>query len=402
MKKIACWCCSFLIFIGCSKDMEEVVPDRDRPAFFLQGNINGEEVRFDVTLQDDIVSTGGVYYNGQDATEYQMGFYRNQQNRGPWYANWKDNFESLVIYFPPQNRIGKNDGGYDYLRSPKSYDYRFPRPGSGIGYRAHLYYSGYGWYLVGSLQEMNMRWDFGEGWEPFFSWNSQTSTYTQPHLYTDYHDRDIRLETFDTDGKLLRYDQIQFDFADESKLYTISLRPQNDSLYARVSGTPPYTYQWDNGSTDLAIIPAGKGKQQYCVTVTDGLGRENRACATYFFNEDGSELEKIYSGQGIYGVNKEIVIEAFDPQGISITYTSPQGKIYYSQLRSQPNTSSFAIKKAGYYERRSPCIDFPCPESYLTSYALSIRFNCTLYNPDGSSIELKDVEALMPFFPQAG
>jgi hypothetical protein len=401
MKSIGWLFLTLILLIGCTEDpvTTDVALVDDMPHFFLHGSLNGELLDFAADVETDFPFAGGIYYNEKDIDGYQIGFRRNQENLGPWYADFLDTYESISLYFPPPFTGNAAAPDFNYLKSPGKYAFSSPRPGTQPTFKAHVKYTGHGWYLVSPPQRMDMRWNFGNNWLPYFSWSSQDGIYTEPRDYPDYTNKNIQLEVADTDGTTLQYNQFQFDFADESKNLSLHLRPYEDSLYASIQGTPPYTYQWNDGSTGPGIVPQGTGKQEYCVTVTDGYGKSSRACATYFFSEDGTELEKVYAGSGVYGVNKEIVLNSANPRGIAIKYISPEGRIYYSQLHTQPSSSHFEIKEAKYFQRRGSCIDLPCPEYYVDAYALSIRFSCTLFSPDGSSIQLDDAEALLPYFP---
>jgi uncharacterized repeat protein (TIGR01451 family) len=55
--------------------------------------------------------------------------------------------------------------------------------------------------------------------------------------------------------------------------------PQNTLSAIVTGGTPPYTYSWNNGSTQQSIIPITS--MNYCVTITDAIGCTTTACYNY-------------------------------------------------------------------------------------------------------------------------
>ncbi len=54
------------------------------------------------------------------------------------------------------------------------------------------------------------------------------------------------------------------------------MAPATNGLFAAASGFPPYSYQWNTGSTEDIIFPDTPGI--YCVTVTDAVGCAAEAC----------------------------------------------------------------------------------------------------------------------------
>ncbi|MEO8149417.1 MAG: choice-of-anchor L domain-containing protein [Bacteroidia bacterium] len=80
--------------------------------------------------------------------------------------------------------------------------------------------------------------------------------------------------------------------------YTIFLGygPQSVKLRARfINGTPPYTYNWDNGSTKQAIIVSPTSTTTYYLTVTDANGCQSN-CSIKIHVKDvrcGQNLNKI-------------------------------------------------------------------------------------------------------------
>ena len=272
-----------LLFLSCKKDVANfsnpITPD-SLPDFSLTALVNGTSLSFQE--QTGHLLSKGTYYNEVDADKYQMGFYREKRT-GPWYTKQQDNHESLLIYFTSRTSNANDENAYSHLEDERDFSYREPRLGSAIRYRAHLNYSAYGWYEVSNRNKMEIRWNFGQAWEPNVIWDAQTRDYTEPFIYNTPAKKNAQLEIFSAPGQLIGRNQLQFDFGEANKYFYSNLRPNNDTLFARVIGHPPFSYQWNTGATTPIIIPSGQGTKQYCVTITDGHGQINEACATYFF-----------------------------------------------------------------------------------------------------------------------
>ncbi len=78
----------------------------------------------------------------------------------------------------------------------------------------------------------------------------------------------------------------------------------NAGLTAVGSGVSPFTYLWNNGSTDESIIPNAAGV--YCVTMTDVLGCSASACATWGLTQDTCDVAIVFdtlsSGAGFTAI----------------------------------------------------------------------------------------------------
>ena len=129
------------------------------------------------------------------------------------------------------------------------------------------------------------------------------------------------------------------------------------------------------------------------------MARSMKLVPPIFFSADGSQVEAIYAGSGVYGVNEEILISPTNTQGIEIVYTAPDGKRFYSQIKQQPFQSSFRTEQVTLFKQQGPCIDAPCPDYTVDVYVLDFQFNCTLFALDGSQLSLENGEAKLPYFP---
>lgn len=314
------------------------------------------------------------------------------------------NHETIDLRFTPNREPSAALPEFEKLETAGNFAFKSPQPGAPVAFRAHMQYFLVNLYFGSGHREVELRWDFGDGWELPLYWNTPASYRTGSHTYaTPGGSKKVRLQVATPDGTVLQENDYFFNFENRSRDFSLRFNPLNsrrDSLYVGVTGMPPFTFHWDNGDTTQGIKLRGPGPDNYCVTITDGQGQTGSYCSVYFKTDEGLPSYLVYAGdKGVDGVNLEPVFEALHPTGIEIVYTAPNGKIFYSQLAAQSAQSFFEITQVEKFRKERSCFPSQCEERYIEGYMLHIRFHCRLYAPDGQSLLLENGEGLVPYYP---
>jgi hypothetical protein len=147
----------------------------------------------------------------------------------------------------------------------------------------------------------------------------------------------------------------------------------NDTL---LSGTAPFTYLWDNGSTlqTVTLQINGPLNETYCVTVTDSTGCSDDICKEVTINQGGTVLTVCGSR---FSYEKTIEPGGNDSLQLStvlIQYTDTDGTVYRSDYQEQSSSQFFAIEAIEDYENN---------ENGDKTKKLTVSANCVLYDDNG-------------------
>jgi hypothetical protein len=220
---------------------------------------------------------------------------------------------------------------------------------------------------------------------PFKSiWNLGNGlTVTQNHVTATYGRKAFRvaLNVFNQAG--CESVQVQ-SFDTENGYYCRSFIVPGESnnqrvLKVRSFGEAPFTYKWNNGSTDSLImlnsITSTSLRRKYGVTVTDPNGCESVSGFDLTkANTDVNSLKDICVAD--FSSKLELVPNTTNALGtglISIDFMNKDGVLFTSKNFRQPNDAFFEVLSVEDFEKN---------EKNQSVKKIGIRFSCNLHSPE--------------------
>lgn len=188
----------------------------------------------------------------------------------------------------------------------------------------------------GSSEPAEFRWDFGDG--------AVAQIENPAHQFSNDDIFPVQLVVEDELGcASSTTSEIFYNEIESGVSIAISTITTNGAVLEASSNAPNPSYNWDDGSNDDAIsidIPEASGQYQYCVTMTDGLGRVANNCIGIIREEDGG-ISHCTTSASITHI--DIVRFSYQFNAVRITYFDGMGGEFVSETLLQPSSSYFNI-----------------------------------------------------------
>lgn len=149
------------------------------------------------------------------------------------------------------------------------------------------------------------------------------------------------------------------------------------------NGTPPYAYQWSEGSTSQGIVLSPNAVGPQCVTITDSEGCSAETCALIVFDQGLGSFDVCYAGFS-YEIAEDTVFAQQNPLqlgAVAIAYEAPDGALYRSDWAPQEGQGQLQILSVEPFEDN---------ENGLPTLKLDILFSAILYDNSGNSLLLEN------------
>jgi hypothetical protein len=168
--------------------------------------------------------------------------------------------------------------------------------------------------------------------------------------------------------------------ADSSGQYFLSALPFN--------GTPPYSYEWSDGSITQQVILSPNILGPQCVTITDAEGCTAEACAIVAYNQGLGNYDICYAGFSYDTAVDTLFVQQNPLQlgTVALAYEAADGKVYRSDFAPGKGQGQLNILSVEPFENN---------ENGLPTQKLEITFSATLYDNSGNSLLLENGTAVI-------